>query len=85
MINDCVAGFTRAGHDVDDAIGKFHFLQNLGQMQRSDRSRFRRLQHTSVSTGQPRRELPGRHSSGKFQGTIWPATPSGRTFRPGKA
>ena len=61
MCNECAAGLTRAGDDVDHAVGQFGFLQNLGEMQRSNGSRFRRLQHARVPAGQRRRELPSCH------------------------
>ncbi len=41
MIDNRLPGFARAGHDVDDAIGKFRLLQNFGEMHRGDACRFR--------------------------------------------
>ena len=32
MINEDTAGLSRASNDVDDAVRKLRFLQNLGQM-----------------------------------------------------
>ena len=61
MFDQRFAGFARAGDDIDDAIGQFGFLQNLGQMHRSDAGRLGRLQHTSVSARERRREFPRRH------------------------
>src|SRR4030095_6126701 len=60
MIDECAAGFASASHDVNHAIGQFHFLQNLGEMKSSDGSSLGRLQDTGVSASQRWSQLPSR-------------------------
>jgi hypothetical protein len=54
-------GLPCAGDDVDDARRDLRIKDHLGQQQRGERGRLRRLQHGGVPRGQGRRELPRRH------------------------
>ena len=85
MIDDRRAGLARAGDDVDHAFGQFRLLKNLRQPQRVRLVVFEGLRTTVLPQASAGAIFHAAMSSGKFHGMIWPATPSGRGFRPGNA
>ncbi len=61
MIDNRLPGFTGAGDNVDDTVGKFGRLKNLREVYRGDARGFGRLEYAGISACQRRSELPRRH------------------------
>ena len=62
--------------DVEDAGGQ-EVADELHQDEDGDGGLLGGLEDDAVAGGEGRGELPAAISSGKFQGMIWPTTPSG--------
>ena len=59
------AGFTVAGHDVDDTFGQPDLGADLCKGERRQGRVFGRLQHHGIARRQRGRDLPGEHQKGK--------------------
>ena len=70
-------GVSVARHDVDDAGRKADLGHQLGDAQRAERRQFGLLQHDGIACRQRGPIFQLVKSSGKFQGTMAPTTPSG--------
>ena len=68
VLNECGARFARAGDDVDHARGQIDIAHELGQLERRERRRLRRLEHHRVAAGERRRDLPSGHQQRKVPG-----------------
>jgi hypothetical protein len=69
MRGQCRArGFAKAGHDIDYAVGKPGFQQQLAQLQAGQRRFFRYLEHHGAAGGERGAQLPGRHQQREIPG-----------------
>ena len=72
VIDQRLAGFARAGDDIDHAVRQLRFLKNFRQMHRGDAGRLGRFEHAGISRRERGREFPRRHQQRKIPGNDLP-------------
>src|ERR1700722_4198914 len=68
MLDDGRAGFARAGDDIDNAFGKFGFLENLREAHRGDAGGLGGFDHNRVAAGERGSDLPRGHEQREIPG-----------------